>query len=919
VRGRRYVAAVTLAAAALVAACGRRPAAATSAPPSPAKPVTVEWAGCAVVRVGPRCELGPDRKLTVWVAGQEGPALAFAADSRPLKPATSAAMQDGWQLVFDIPRPASRLSATRPGDSREVWSLPLGEATLHPDIDDLVLAGKRGEPQAAARLREIADTGEATRRAAAEMGYGRVMLARGDANQAVPALRRAMDLERAAGRASEEMRVGTVLVWALAEQQQRFVDARTVLEALATARDKYPEGRGWYAYEEGLLAAVTGDLRTALASYRAAARIGERLGQNVLTNNAAEDLALMLRELGRFDEAVTILERLPAKTDACAHASLMINRAEALAEAAARDKNIASTRVAAALADEQRATSACADPRRRLLAAVHSTRQALAIGDRATADAWVARLRAEPGRGTNAGADATDPLSRALRAGLLGRWALTAGNARAALKSFDEQSGVAHAGGLRNERFRAEVGAGQALLALGRRAEAIRRLHVAQTLAQRMLEDVPIAEGRGEFLSSHDEGTRHLVDALVDGGAAGQAMAVARIARATEAGHAAKLDRLKALSAEQRRRWDEALERYAAIRRAIEQEATEEWKLPGATLARARADREIRADQARDALDAAYRLLVGQPTALEDLPRPRKSEVAIAFFPGAKGWIVFCRTKAGVTAHRFGDEALDSNASASVVLDRLSAVLQSAQRAVVFTFGRSDRIDWHAVTWRGAPLISKLAVEYGLDLPGVRERPSASGTSTSALLVANPTGDLAAANREGDLVAKALGTWRVARLDGPTATRDSVLKALPEVALFHYAGHAEMAGPSGVSSALVLTGGARAQVGDLLALPRLPGVVVLSACQGAATAATVANGASASMMGLAQAFLAAGAQAVVASTREVADAEAQTFMATLYETIRTRGLETLPEAFRRAAIGAVGRSGQSFRLITLAM
>ena len=42
------------------------------------------WAGCAVVRVGPRCELGADRKLVVWVAGDEGPRLAFAADGRPL-------------------------------------------------------------------------------------------------------------------------------------------------------------------------------------------------------------------------------------------------------------------------------------------------------------------------------------------------------------------------------------------------------------------------------------------------------------------------------------------------------------------------------------------------------------------------------------------------------------------------------------------------------------------------------------------------------------------------------------------------------------------------------------------------------------------------------------------------------------------
>ena len=49
-----------------------------------------------------------------------------------------------------------------------------------------------------------------------------------------------------------------------------------------------------------------------------------------------------------------------------------------------------------------------------------------------------------------------------------------------------------------------------------------------------MFKDVPFAEGRGEFLNSHDEGVRHLVDALVDDGATEEAMATARLARATE-------------------------------------------------------------------------------------------------------------------------------------------------------------------------------------------------------------------------------------------------------------------------------------------------------------------------------------------------------------------------------------------------
>jgi CHAT domain-containing protein len=166
---------------------------------------------------------------------------------------------------------------------------------------------------------------------------------------------------------------------------------------------------------------------------------------------------------------------------------------------------------------------------------------------------------------------------------------------------------------------------------------------------------------------------------------------------------------------------------------------------------------------------------------------------------------------------------------------------------------------------------------------------------------------------EGDLVGQALGGWRLTRLEGRAAERDALLQDLPRVALFHYAGHAAVAGPSSVASALITAGGARIELGDLLALPRIPDVVILSACAAAASGA--GDTAWSSTMGLAQAFLAAGARSVVAPTRDVSDAEARTFMATFYQSYGASGHATLAEAFRRAASAAAGTSAQSFRLI----
>jgi CHAT domain-containing protein len=70
------------------------------------------------------------------------------------------------------------------------------------------------------------------------------------------------------------------------------------------------------------------------------------------------------------------------------------------------------------------------------------------------------------------------------------------------------------------------------------------------------------------------------------------------------------------------------------------------------------------------------------------------------------------------------------------------------------------------------------------------------------------------------------------------------------------------------------------------------------------------------MVGLAQAFLVAGAHSVVAPTRDVGDGDARAFVAKLYEAIgRSGGALSLGRAFRQAAMDSVGRTSQSFRLL----
>ena len=93
--------------------------------------------------------------------------------------------------------------------------------------------------------------------------------------------------------------------------------------------------------------------------------------------------------------------------------------------------------------------------------------------------------------------------------------------------------------------------------------------------------------------------------------------------------------------------------------------------------------------------------------------------------------------------------------------------------------------------------------------------------------------------------------------------------------MFHYAGH----GQSGerLQSVLRLAQDTKLTTADILALPGVPRRVMLSACEGAATRDQDGG------VTLADAFITAGAEAVVAAPVAVPDDQAQDFSVALYK------------------------------------
>ena len=161
---------------------------------------------------------------------------------------------------------------------------------------------------------------------AGEAAYGRLELSQGNVARAEQALRHAMEVARQEGRVSDEMRDGSALSWALVELEQRFADARELLSEMRPAGESYPEGEAWLAYNEGSLALAMGDQRRAIASYRTAERGAQRLDRRKLAGNAGEELARILGDLGRSDEALAILWRAPVDPDRCSTATSKLNR-----------------------------------------------------------------------------------------------------------------------------------------------------------------------------------------------------------------------------------------------------------------------------------------------------------------------------------------------------------------------------------------------------------------------------------------------------------------------------------------------------------------------------------------------------------------------------------------------------------------
>ena len=853
-----------------------------SPPPAPDAagdvPLDVSFAGCASVVAlrGVVCEVAPPRKLRIVVPERARDVVLRAGDASDAgAPLLSRVERRDPATVIhhvDVPDGVERIVVRAfVGDRPASFVLHLATARPIPWADEAKALRAKGNVAGARAIAEAhAGAGDDGERAAAADLLARLTLAEGHAEQAFPLFRAAIAAHRAAGRISDAADDSFALAFALHQRSHRYDEARAALDAVATDLDAYPEGRARAPYYRGILASETGDRRTALTLLRESEVRARALGMARLERNARAALALDMQVLGRIRESMDVLKALERDPEVVGCERVEV--ANDLGWGALLANEAAANEHEDAQGPLERAASAtdCSDAYLRSFALGNLARLAMAKADVARAQTYLAEARAavKDPRGTE----------RLSWLDLEARVLLAQHVPERALARFDEERSLAKAGVLLEPEWSALVGRAEALDALGRRADAVTALAAAEDVLDRAMLLVPLGEGRGAFVADRSRSARLAIDLLVALGRSEDAARVARRSRTRVLASVERALRIELLSGGDRAKWEIAVRAYRGAREAIDAEAAGDWKLPADALARATEARQERERALRASLESAMAVLThGSPDQAAGAGEEPAlaGDLEIVVHPGKTGWIAFATDATRTTSHVVPAPASSPAELGAALFDPIASRVLAARRVRVRAFGGWRNVDVHALPFKGAPLLEQVAVDYPLGL-----RASAGAGSATferrAVIVGDPSGNLARAKAEAMLVSKALEPRLPLRLFlGTEAVSAAVAAQLPHAGLFHYAGHGRFES-AGLASTLELAEGGRLSAGDFLALAPAPRKVVLSGCDAART-----NGES-DDLGLAQALVAAGAEEVLAPVHAISDVLAERLAAALY-------------------------------------
>ena len=630
------------------------------------------------------------------------------------------------------------------------------------------------------------------------------------------------------------------------------------------------QGRTGQLFIQGLIALASHDLRTAARRLRAAEALARRMGDARVLRHCQSSLAgNVLLDTGRPEAAVATLAQLSASaTTDHDRARLALNHGFALLRLALeRDPTqlaAAKARIveAVALANAHEFKDLLADNYTHLAWVCH------ALGDAPCATQALAKARAAQ----TTHASMFEPAALDL---LEGEVHLGAGQLDAATAAFRRRIND----GASEATWRARFGLGRIALQRKDEAAALAQLRMAGEGLRRVARNVALRADRGRYLDQRSELLDATLDLLLARGEAAEAFVLADAHQAQVLRSLTADVRIPRLSADASAGWQARVGAWKSAQAAWQEAAANPAPMTDAERAAHTAQTVVLKSAAEAAFDAAAEWLDGQSP--DQTPASASvatvqaalgaDETLIEFIPAGKTWRAFWVDKTQVRVSQVAPDA-----------DPLAAMLQIAPipgHLYVVTGGRRDLYD---LNQRG------LSVSY---LPHAGFLSRAQRGDGAHLAAVDPENDLPFARTD----ATHLPDGALA-LVGAAVKRAAVLDRLAGARVFHFSGHGVLHEADPWDAHLRLADG-RLTLSDVL-MSRMPGAtVVLSGCKTGAPAVLGRR----DVVGLPEAFLAAGARAVIATGRDVPDREASLFVEHFYGS----GGATRPGAGLKAAIAAL--------------
>ena len=472
---------------------------------------------------------------------------------------------------------------------------------------------------------------------------------------------------------------------------------------------------------------------------------------------------------------------------------------------------------------------------------------------------------------------------------LSGRLALAAGQPERALAHFDELATLEGSAHPQEIRWRAQWGRARALAALGRREEARQALAAAIADVERLSEQTPLLGGRAQFLGSRDD---LFLDGIALHLADGQPAAAAELAERSRARVLRALGtRFRAERVPNDRQSD-----WSALLADLHQAMAAHERPEGGSLEVARAGLNAAAGAAQAFLDEVAPRTALPPVSAADMARLLGPDDGLLFFVARPGALLSFLVRADgrvdvrqreVSLRRLTDLSEDlrnalatdalwledtADALAREVLAPWHGALPSGH-LVLLPHGPLSTAPLHLLRSQpgGPRLVDANVVTYAPSV-GALSRARGPLAAGSSVVVGDPIGDLPHAAAEARAIAEREPSARA--LIGSDATRARLRKALATARRVFWAGHAEVDEETIWWSHLRTADRQPLTLLDVLELPLAAELVVLSGCSTGRPVVPAAG----EPLGLAEAFHAAGARAVLATLHPVRDADSRRFV-----------------------------------------